>query len=212
LTDRFLKEKDKYHFILITSETDYFVEYENKFYKEKISEIEKKKKLYGLQTRVSKEINLKIVKSLIKKDKSKRLSVRLKEFDNLKKSLLCFMKKNYPYVSYVYGGFKDIHEQSLKYNIPLLNHDENCYICIKNRKKTQKVGFFQKIFSSKSNYLKIKSILLENYNTESSIKNQISNNRKISQEDQRERGRHSFNEKSKSFDQNDHNIMSKQFI
>ena len=102
--------------------------------------------MYGLQTRVSKEINPKLVKQWIKKDKSKRAHIRVKEFDNFKKLITSFMKKNFSYVSYVYGGFKEIHEQSLKFNIPLLNHDDNCYICRKNRKKTQKKGFFSKLF------------------------------------------------------------------
>lgn len=148
LTERFLNEKERYHFIMITSETDYFTEYESKFYQEKISEREKKKMMYGLQTRVSKEINFKIVKSLIKKDKSKRMNLRIKEYDNLKRIITEFIKKNFCYVSYVYGGFKEIHEQSMKYNIPLLNHDDNCYICKKNRKKNQKMGFFAKIFKN----------------------------------------------------------------
>jgi hypothetical protein len=107
--------------------------------------------MYGLQTRVSKEINTKLVKQLIKKDKSKRMQVMIKEFDNLKKLVTSFLNKNYPYVSYVYGGFKDIHEQSLKYNIPLLNHDDNCFMCRRNRKKNQKKGFFAKFFRTKDN-------------------------------------------------------------
>jgi hypothetical protein len=102
--------------------------------------------MYGLQTRVGKEINHKIVKQLLKKDKSKNFSLKIKEFDNLKKLIANFVKKNFSYISYVYGGFKEIHEQSIKQDIPLLNHDETCYLCKKNRKKTQKVGFFSKLF------------------------------------------------------------------
>jgi hypothetical protein len=103
--------------------------------------------MYGLQTRISKEINLKIVKTILKKDKkSKKLTIRLKEYDNIKKLIIQLLKKNYCYISFAYGGFKEIHEQSLKFNIPLLNHDESCQICKKNRKKTQKIGFFTKLF------------------------------------------------------------------
>jgi hypothetical protein len=104
--------------------------------------------MYGLQTRVNKEINTKLVRQQVKKDKSKRLQLKIKEFDNLKKIITCFMNKNYSYVSFVFGGFKEIHEQSLKYNIPLLNHDDSCYICKKNRKKNNRKGFFSKLFKT----------------------------------------------------------------
>lgn len=148
MSDRFLKEKNKYHFIFITSETDYFKEYEEKYYKEKMGDKERKKMMYGLQTRVSKVINDKLVQQILKKEKSSRMQIKIKEFDNLKKLVKIFLHKNYPYVSFAYGGFKDIHEQSIKYNIPLLNHDDNCYLCKKSRKRHQKVGFFSKLFKS----------------------------------------------------------------
>ncbi len=106
--------------------------------------------MYGLQTRVSKEINHKIVKQVLKRDKSKQLNLKIKEFDIVKKTISSFLNKNYSFVSYVHGGFKDIHEDSLKYSIPLLNHDENCFICRSNRKKEPKRGFFAKLFNSPS--------------------------------------------------------------
>ena len=137
LSERFFHEKDKYHFVLITSESDYFNEYEEKFYKEKITEKEKRKMMYGLQTHIIKEINYKSVKNCLKKDKSKRLQTKLKEFENLKKLVNSLLKKNFTYISFSHGGFKEIHNQSIKLNIPLLNHDESCYLCRKNIKKTQ---------------------------------------------------------------------------
>jgi hypothetical protein len=109
--------------------------------------------MYCLQTKVSKELNSKLVKKCLKKDKSKRFHLKIKEYDNIKKLVEIFLINNFPYVSYVYGGFKDIHDQSLKINIPLLNHEESCYICKKRRKKIQKKGFFEKFFKkdNKSN-------------------------------------------------------------
>jgi len=101
--------------------------------------------MYGLQTRVSKEINEKIVKQLLKK-KPEHFSSKIKEFDNLRKIISNFIKKNYSYVSFVLGGFKEIHDQSIKLDIPLLNHDDSCYLCANINKKTQKYGFFSKIF------------------------------------------------------------------
>ena len=127
--------------------------------------------MYGLQTRVSKEINHKIVKQLMKK-KSTHFSSKIKEFDNLKKILANFIKKNYSYVSYVLGGFKEIHDQSIKLDIPLLNHDDSCYLCAKINKKTQKFGFFSKFFKKTktedniSHYLTTDVKNEENYQSE----------------------------------------------
>ena len=63
LSDKFLKERGKYHFILIVSDTEYFREYEEKYYTEKITELEKKQMIYGLQTVITKIIDPKIIKN-----------------------------------------------------------------------------------------------------------------------------------------------------
>jgi hypothetical protein len=145
--------------------------------------------LYGLQTRISKEINPKVVKNSMKKDKSKRLPLKIREYDNLKKLINNFMKKNFSYISYVHGGFKEIHDQSLKFEIPLLNHDDSCYICRKNKKKDKK-GFFNKLFrSDKSN------IYISNFKESNTISNK-ENKDKISR-------------KESSLEPKDVNILSK---
>jgi len=149
LTDRFINEKDNYHFILITSESDYFNEYEEKLYCENLSEKERSKMIYGIQTKITKEINLKNLKNMITKKNAKKVNVKLKEYDNLKKLVNSFLKKNYKFISFVYGGFADIHNESIKHNIPLLNHDENCIICRKKNKKTKKFSFLSKLFGTK---------------------------------------------------------------
>jgi len=143
--------------------------------------------MYGLQTRVGKEINQKVVKQILKKDKTKKFSLRIREFDNLKKLIAIFVRKNFSYVSYVYGGFKEIHEQSLKLEIPLLNHDETCYLCRKNRKKTQKVGFFTKLFKKNktddnlaANYHTAKPKILEkSFNKENYLTENNQTNKKL---------------------------------
>jgi hypothetical protein len=209
-----LKEKDKYHFILITSETEDYSEFEAKYYKENITEKEKRKMMYGLQTRVYKEINSKLVKQQIKKDKSKRLQIKIKEFDNLKKIINSFMSKNYPYISYVHGGFKEIHEQSLKYNIPLLNHDDSCYICKKNRKKNHKKGFFSKLFKNEKTEKNKKNQKenVEVFNSVPTVENLKSEGRKNSLNTEKENKINDKNQnlpRSKTYENKDQNIMSK---
>lgn len=208
-----MKEKDKYHFILITSETEDYSEFEAKYYKENITEKEKRKMMYGLQTRVYKEINSKLVKQQVKKDKSKRLQIKIKEFDNLKKIINSFMSKNYPYISYVHGGFKEIHEQSLKYNIPLLNHDDSCYICKKNRKKNHKKGFFSKLFKNewteKNKKFKKENLEVFNGNSVPTSENVMTEGKKNIINTDRDKEFNSNIPRSKTFENKDQNIMSK---
>lgn len=106
--------------------------------------------IYGLQTKISKEINLKNFNNMLSKEKNPiKINLRLKEYDNFKKLIHNFLKKNYKYVSFVFGGFYEIHEESLNQNIPLLNHDGTCFICKKKSKKKKKFNFFSKIFKKK---------------------------------------------------------------
>jgi hypothetical protein len=125
--------------------------------------------MYGLQTRINKEMNIKTVKSHLKKEKSERASNKIKEYDNLKKILKLFVKEKFCYVSFVYGGYKDIHEESIKYNIPLLNHDDSCYLCFKKRKKNEKFGFFTKIFTKKKDDKIIRSSVIVSGNNNINI-------------------------------------------
>lgn len=83
------------------------------------------------------------------KNKSKFIQPKLKEYDNFKKLITNFIKKKYKYVSYVIGGFEKIHEESVRYNIPLLNHDDNCYLC-KKKNKRKKDSFTSGILKNKS--------------------------------------------------------------
>ena len=45
-------------------------------------------------------------------------------------------KENFPYVGYVYGGFNEVHEESLKYDYELLLHNgDKCFLCQEKKKK-----------------------------------------------------------------------------
>lgn len=134
LIDKYIKEKEKYHFMLITSKTDYFKEFEDKYYKEEDKQ-EKQTEHFGLITKVNKELNLEIVKSHLKKDKSHKLQLKIKELDNFKKAIDGFLKEKFPYISYIYGGFDEIHDFSMKNKIELLDHNASqCYLCERGKK------------------------------------------------------------------------------
>ena len=133
LTDKYIEERGKYHFMFLTSTTDTFTKFESKFYKEMITEQDKMKMIYGLmeQKKFDKELDLKADKL------SRREIYELKEYDNLRNTLKSMQSKNYPYISFAYGGFEKLHEESLKLKIELLNHNkQKCLLC--NASKKQK--------------------------------------------------------------------------
>ena len=136
ITDRFIPERGFFHFIFLTSNTDFFTDFENNFYIENLSEEEKELIKCGIsdQTKIQKEINLEEVKNLTDNEK-----YSIKEYDNMRNTLNCMQKENFPYVSFVFGGWKEIHEESFIQGIELVNHDEEkCLLCLeKLRKKNE---------------------------------------------------------------------------
>jgi hypothetical protein len=136
ITDRFIPERGFYHFIFMTSNTDFFSDFEDKLYKDNLTEKEKLMLKIGVmeETKIKKELNLEEVKNLPNKDK-----YSIKEYDNMRQTLDCMQKKNFPYVGFVYGGWKQIHETSFLQNITLVNHDEEkCSLCLERRKQHKK--------------------------------------------------------------------------
>lgn len=132
LTDKYIEERGKYHFMFLTSTTDTFTKFESKFYKEMITEQDKMKMIYGLmeQKKYDKELDLKAEKL------SRREIYELKEYDNLRNTLKSMQSKNYPYISFAYGGFEKLHEESLKLKIDLISHNkEKCFLCNANKKQ-----------------------------------------------------------------------------
>ncbi len=120
IKERFLNDKGHYHFIFMTSKTDYFNNFEDNYY------IEKQFGNYYKQIKVEKELNEDLIRKMTIRKKFK-----LKEYDNLKKLLIALLNVNYPYISFCYGGFAAIHELISKFDISLLNHDTNCNLCQK---------------------------------------------------------------------------------
>jgi len=169
LTERFKKDKGLYHIILLTSKTNYFNDFEDDYYKE--IEHNNLNKYFQIQSKTEKKLNTELTKKINKKKKFK-----LKEYDNLKKTLICMLKSNYPYISFAYGGFNAIHELSFKYKISLLNHDPNCDLCKKIKKNS---NFFIKKIKALFKNNTTKEIIESSNNDSNNIndsKNQESKN------------------------------------
>lgn len=116
----------------MTNETEYFTEFEESYYKENITETEKKKMQYTNQHRITKVLNKSLVKS---NSLQPKFSSKLFEYDILRKLIKLFQLKNFSKVSYVFGGYKEVHNLGLKYhNVNLIEHEPiACDLCINNR-------------------------------------------------------------------------------
>lgn len=86
--------------------------------------------MYNVQHRVTTVMRNTLVETS-NNNKEKSFYIKLKEYDNFKQLVSCFIKKNFPKVSYLHGGFKEIHKLCVSKNIKLVNHNEKkCYLCM----------------------------------------------------------------------------------
>jgi len=126
LINKYNTEKDNYHFIILTSETDNFQKFEKQFYKVK----GRRNSKVGVNYKGYKEIDINKVKEVFnKRGASKKEYLLLKEFDNFKKLIDEMNKQEFKYVSYVYGGYKEVHLNAMKYKIDLIEHGKKCFLC-----------------------------------------------------------------------------------
>ena len=128
MTNRFITERGNYHFIFLTSSTDTFANFENNYYLENISAEDRKKMIFGVikQQKIDKELD---IDNAMKKLSLKQ-TYKLKEYDNMRKTLKSMTKHNFPYVGYVYGGFIGVHKESKRFQVELLSHNKKtCLLC-----------------------------------------------------------------------------------
>ena len=125
ILSEYKNDKDNTHFIIITSETNYFNQYEEDYYKLK----DRRGSKIGIFFKGYKELDISKANELIKKTRKSKNYTLLKEFDNFKKLISEMNKERFKNVSFVYGGFKNIHSYCKKYNIELLEHGEQCTLC-----------------------------------------------------------------------------------
>ena len=108
INQRFEKDKGNFHFVFMTSDIDALMKY-----------IEEN------------------TENFTEEKKTNKNKYKLKEYNNFKNLLNILLQNNYPYISFIYGGFESIHEDIKNYDdeIFLLNHDDkNCDLCKKMKK------------------------------------------------------------------------------
>ena len=133
LSSSLLQIRGRKHIVLMSSKTDYFEEFEKKFYSDNTSDKERAKMLFGVIEIQKKEKTLNLSDT---QDLNLEEIYKLKEYDNIRKIINSMKNKNFPYISYLEGGFKELHDESLDYKIELVGHSKKkCLLCIKNKNK-----------------------------------------------------------------------------
>ena len=125
----YLEDKENTHFILMTSETD-FEKLEKEYYKRKKDD--KRGSKVGVFYKVIKEFDNKKAEEL--KNKSRKDYNLLMEYNNFKKLIEEMNEEGFKHVSYIYGGFKNVHTFAIEYNIELLEHQKKCELCTKRKR------------------------------------------------------------------------------
>ena len=119
------------YIVLMTNDTENFDEFEFN-YQETFTEF-KSKKINILNTTINnikKKLDEQYNKKEIKAEKYQQIKMQLKQYELIKSITLYLLENEYPYISYILGGFKSLHDLCLKYNIPIKGHKlNNCYIC-----------------------------------------------------------------------------------
>ena len=120
------------HIVLMTNDTENYDEYEYN-YKETQIESKKSKILNILNTTINnikKKIDEQINKKEIKQEKYLQIKMQIKQYELIKSILNYLLENEYPYISYILGGYKSLHDMCIKYNIPIIKHkSNNCYLC-----------------------------------------------------------------------------------
>ena len=128
LSSLLLSIRGKNHIILMTQKTDYFSEFEEKYYfKEQKSILSQKKIMFGVKENKKTEKKLNMVEA---QNLSMEEIYKLKEYDIFRKIIISLKKHNFPYISYLEGGFETLHNLSIKYGIDLVEHNKKkCKLC-----------------------------------------------------------------------------------
>ena len=120
------------HIVLMTNDTENYDEYEYNYQETQI-ESKKSKILNILNTTINnikKKIDEQINKKEIKQEKYLQIKMQIKQYELIKSILNYLLENEYPYISYILGGYKSLHDMCVKYNIPIIKHkSNNCYLC-----------------------------------------------------------------------------------
>ena len=131
--------KKPIHIMLLTNSTKYYSSFEKKLYHNPQENKEKLKIKIGLSWQKPKILDKNKIHNYIKYNKDLNSDI-IKEYDNFRRILNKLNNENFPYISFVFGGYYEIHHLSNLLNIPLNSHNPNlCYLCKKLENSNKKI-------------------------------------------------------------------------
>ena len=127
-----INSNNNMHIVLMTNDTDNYDEFEYNYQETQANA--KKLKITNILnsaiTSIKKKLDEQKNKKQITSEKFQQIKFQLKQYELIKSILLFLIEKEYLHISYLFGGFKSLHNLCIKYNISIINHKPNsCYIC-----------------------------------------------------------------------------------
>ena len=145
------------HIILMTNLTENFDEFEYKFQEMQAKYEGNDDILHATIKELKKQIDEEKNKRNLSNETINNMKNQLKEYGIIRNILVTLIGKNCKYISYIYGGFRNIHDKFLKYNIPLNLHKPNCFLCNLNYKTlhNKKEASIKKIHKTKNYHINL---------------------------------------------------------
>ena len=107
--------------------------------------------MYSEQYRINRKLTITKLK-----EEDKDLLLKVKEYDLCKQLIRCFIDKQFARISFVHGGYKNVHKLCIDYSISILNHEaDDCKLC----NVEERVGSHSHSVSSLSKSYKLKKII-----------------------------------------------------
>ena len=129
--------KKQIHFSILINITENYEIFERDLYKNNQSTQELKNIKYGLEWNKEKVLNEKEVTKYLNKNKVEKLVIE--EYKIFRNIITKLINEKIKYISFIYGGYKDLHNLSQILRIPLPLHNiQNCIYCNENIKKKDK--------------------------------------------------------------------------
>ena len=123
---------EDYHIIILTSNTTKYEEYKDQYYPMKPNMVN----LVWEGNISPRRDSICIISEDISKTIPKLDKINVSEYDSFRQVSKHLIKQNYKYVSFCYGGFMALHEQTMKFNTPLEHHKKSkCSYCNKHEHK-----------------------------------------------------------------------------
>ena len=152
-----------YNLIFFTNDSNYYSFFESEIYIEKKNSQSKKKYILLEITKTEKIIDENKLNLFCEKNVNNKKIFN--EYFNLRNIINILIENNFHNISFIYGGFKAMHELCMKYGLKLANHNENkCIFCRELKNQKEKINLISKLLQNNNNNDKLDSIQEINVN------------------------------------------------